>query len=269
MNSFDEILAGARTGGPKRIAVAGQSNEELAEALEQARDEGLATATIFESPPDAVAAVRAGDADALMKGNVDTQTFMQAVLDRHRGLRGGSLALARGRVRGVWSLMFLTDGGIVLNPTVDEKAKIIVNAIPICNGLGIQMPKVAVLAAVEKENSKMPETIDAAALTKMSLPGCMCRGRWRWTTPSRRRPPPSRASMARWPDTPISCWFPPCWPATCFPKASSISAAAASAASWRAPAPGHVPLPRDTAQTKLNTIALGILLSEGIGKVLM
>ena len=111
-----------------------------------------------------------------MKGSVDTATFMRAVLDRENGLRTGQLIShiivmeARGR------LFLVTDSGICPNPTLEEKVKIILNAIPIAKALGIDLPKVAVLAATEKENPKMPETVDAVALSKMNLPGCLVQG---------------------------------------------------------------------------------------------
>lgn len=176
MNSFDEIIAAARKTGPRRLAVAGPSNEELADALVQASEQGIAEPVIFETAPAAVAAVRTGQADALMKGAVDTATFMQAVLDRASGLRSGRLVSHVAVLEAFGRLILITDGGIVLNPTLADKAKIIANAVAVANGLGIATPKVAVLAAVEKENPKMPETVDAAALSRMNLPGCIVQG---------------------------------------------------------------------------------------------
>jgi phosphate butyryltransferase len=176
MKSFDEIIAAARKIGPKRLAVAGPADGELQDALDLAAKEGLARGAIFDTAPAAVAAVKNGDADVLMKGNIDTQAFMQAILDRDRGLRGGTLLSHIAVVEVLSRLFLITDGGIVLNPTLEEKAQIILNAVPIANALGIETPKVAVLAAVEKENPKMPETADAAALARMNLPGCLVQG---------------------------------------------------------------------------------------------
>ena len=176
MKNFDEIIAKARRMGPKRLAIAGQPDEELSEALAQAKDEGIATASPFETAPAAVAAVKAGAADALMKGSLDTPTFMRAVLDREKGLRGGNIVSHVVVLEWMWRLLLITDAGIVLNPTLEEKARIILNAVAIAKGLGIDTPKVAVLAAVENENPKMPETLDAAALSRMNLPGCIVQG---------------------------------------------------------------------------------------------
>jgi len=176
MRTFDEIIAAARRTGPRRLAVAGPPNEELADALARARGQGIAESDLFDTAPDAVAAVRAGQADALMKGSVDTATFMQAVLDRDAGLRSGSLVSHVAVVEALGRLILITDGGIVLNPTLEEKVQIIANAVAVAAGLGIDAPKVAVLAAVERENPKMPETVDAAALARMDLPGCAVQG---------------------------------------------------------------------------------------------
>ena len=176
MKSFDEILAAARKMGPKRLAIAGQPEGELTDALAEAKEQGIATALPFDTAPEAVAAVKSGCADALMKGTVDTSTFMRAVLDRELGLRSGDLVSHVLVVEWMWRLLLITDAGIVLNPTLEEKARIILNAVAIAKGLGIDTPKVAVLAAVEKENPKMPETVDAAALSRMNLPGCLVQG---------------------------------------------------------------------------------------------
>jgi phosphate butyryltransferase len=180
MKSFDEIIAGARKIGPKRLAIAGRSNEELADALAWAQQQGIASAAIFDNAPDAVAAIRAGDADALMKGALDTATFLQAVLDREKGLRppddAGALLSHVAVVEAFGRLMLITDGGMVLNPTLAQKVEIVKNAVHVAVGLGISLPKVAVLAAIEKENPKMPETTDAAALARMNLPGCVVQG---------------------------------------------------------------------------------------------
>src|ERR1035437_9810475 len=112
MKSIDEIIAAARKIGPKRLALAGRPNDELEHALAEAGEKSIATPVVFETAPQAVAAVRNGQADALMKGSIDTATFMRAVLDHENGLRTGQLIShiivmeARGR------LFLVTDSGI-------------------------------------------------------------------------------------------------------------------------------------------------------------
>jgi phosphate butyryltransferase len=267
MKSFDEILAGARKIGPKRLAIAGPCNEELADALDQARAEGIASAEMFDSAMDAAAAVRSGEADALMKGAIDSSTFLQAVLDRHRGLRSGSLVSHVAVIEAFGRLLLLTDGGIVLNPTLEEKSKIIVNAVPIANGLGIEMPKVAVLAAVEKPNSKMPETIDALALSQMGLPGCLVQGPLAMDNAVS-----PQAAAAKGITGPVAgladvLLVPSVLVGNILAKGIMYFADCRFGGVVAGTSRPVMFLSRsDTAQTKLNTIALGVLLSERVGE---
>jgi len=176
MKTFAEIISTARTKGPKKLAVAGPPNTELAEAVARAQREQIAEAVIFDDALSAAIAVRQGQCDVLMKGSVDTKSFMQAVLAKESDLRSGSL-ISHVLVIEAWGrLVLLTDGGICINPTLEEKAETIRNAIPLANALGIDQPKVAALAAVEKVNTAMPETLDADALSKMNIPGCVVQG---------------------------------------------------------------------------------------------
>ena len=114
----------------------GRPNEELIDALAQARTKASPTARAVRHAAAAVAAVKDGRADALMKGSVDTSTFMQAVLDREKGLRSGNLLSHVAVLEALGRLLLITDGGIVLNPTLEEKAKIIANAVAIASGPG-------------------------------------------------------------------------------------------------------------------------------------
>jgi phosphate butyryltransferase len=263
MKSFDEIITAARKTGPKRLAIAGRSNEELADALAWAQFQGIASATAFDNPADAVAAVRAGDADALMKGSVDTATFLKSVLDKDNGLRTGALLSHVAVVEALGRLLLITDGGIVLNPTLDDKVKIIANAVKIAGGLGIQMPKIAVLAAIEKEDSKMPETVDGAALSRMNLPGCLVQGPLavdNAVSPAAARmkgiagPVAGQADILLVPSVLVGNIFAKgiMYFANC--KFGGVVAGTARPVMFLSRS--------DTAEAKLNTIALGIVLSE-------
>jgi phosphate butyryltransferase len=107
---------------------------------------------------------------------------MKAVLDEPRGLRGDGLMshIFVTESRRLGRLLLVTDGGINIFPTLAEKAEIVRNALPLARALGIDEPRVAVLAAVEKVNPKMPETVDAAELAEMNrrgeLSGCTVAG---------------------------------------------------------------------------------------------
>ena len=121
----------------------------------------------------AVALVREGRAEILMKGSLHTDELLGAVVARDTGLR-----TAR-RISHVFlmdvptyhKVLIVTDGAINIAPTLEDKADICRNAIDLARSLDVARPKVAILAAVETINSRMPATIDAAALCKMAERG--------------------------------------------------------------------------------------------------
>ncbi|HWN38461.1 MAG TPA: bifunctional enoyl-CoA hydratase/phosphate acetyltransferase [Gammaproteobacteria bacterium] len=118
----------------------------------------------------AVALVREGKAELLMKGSLHTDELLGAVVARETGLR-----TAR-RISHVFimdvptyhKVLMITDAAINIAPTLEDKVDICQNAVDLARTLGVATPKVAVLAAVETVNSKMPATIEAAALCKMA-----------------------------------------------------------------------------------------------------
>jgi phosphotransacetylase len=121
----------------------------------------------------AVELVRQGKAELLMKGSLHTDELLGAVVARDTGLRTGR------RISHVFimdvptyhKVLIVTDAAINIAPTLEDKADICQNAIDLAITLGLEQPKVAILAAVETVNSKMPATLDAAALCKMAERG--------------------------------------------------------------------------------------------------
>ncbi|GGO82387.1 phosphate acetyltransferase [Marinobacterium nitratireducens] len=139
-------------------------------------DLNLDDTEIIDSPHSHAAAeiacdrIRSGSADALMKGGLGTSELLGAVLHKTRGIRT-ERRLSHVFVFDIPSYpkpLVITDAAINVTPDLDIKRHIVQNAIDFCRGLGIQMPKVAVLAAVEKVKSSMQSTLDAAALCKMA-----------------------------------------------------------------------------------------------------
>ncbi|MFW5795715.1 MAG: bifunctional enoyl-CoA hydratase/phosphate acetyltransferase [Alkalispirochaeta sp.] len=130
-----------------------------------------------ENPGDAartaVAAVAAGDAAMLMKGLVDTAVLLKAVLDRETGLRAGSVLshFALFEIDGYPRPLGVTDAAMNIAPDLPTKKVILENAVAFMHRLGYAEPAVAVLAAKEKVNEKMPATVDAAALAEMARTG--------------------------------------------------------------------------------------------------
>jgi phosphotransacetylase len=136
----------------------------------------LGTARIVDVPhshasaTQAVALVRSGEAEILMKGSLHSDELLGAVVAKETGLRTSR------RVSHVFimdvptyhKVLIVTDAAINIAPTLEAKVDICQNAIDLAISLGVARPKVAILAAVETVTSKMPATIDAAALCKMA-----------------------------------------------------------------------------------------------------
>jgi phosphate acetyltransferase len=118
----------------------------------------------------AVELVRSAQAELLMKGSLHTDELMAAVVSREGGLRTGR-RISHAFVMDIptyHKVLIVTDGAINIAPTLEDKVEICQNAVDLAISLGVNKPKVAILAAVETVTSKMPATIDAAALCKMA-----------------------------------------------------------------------------------------------------
>jgi len=118
----------------------------------------------------AVALVREGKAELVMKGSLHSDEILAAVISKETGLRTGR-RLSHAFLMDVptyHKVLIVTDGAINIAPTLEDKVHIVQNAIDLARSFGVERPKVAILAAVESVNSKMPATLDAAALCKMA-----------------------------------------------------------------------------------------------------
>ncbi|KVO54139.1 phosphate acetyltransferase [Burkholderia stagnalis] len=121
----------------------------------------------------AVALVCAGEADALMKGSLHTDELLAEVVRADSGIR------TERRLSHVFIMdvptyrkpLFITDAAVNIRPTLEQKVDIVQNAIDLAHALGVERPKVAILSAVETVSSKLPSTLDAAALCKMAERG--------------------------------------------------------------------------------------------------
>jgi phosphate butyryltransferase len=135
-----------------------------------------------EAATEAVRLVREGKADFIMKGNLQTADLLRAVVNKEKGLKTGRImsVLMLHEVPNYHKLLAITDGGMTLYPNLEEKKQIIENAVEAYQALGYDNPKVAILAAVENVNPKMPESIDAGKLKEMNqsgeIAGCIVEG---------------------------------------------------------------------------------------------
>jgi phosphate butyryltransferase len=202
MKSFKELLEAAKKCPPKKVAIAVAQDYNVLEAAKACQDNGIAEVILvgdageisriarehkininaFEvvHEPDIEAAVRravlmvhTGKADMVMKGAVQTPILLKAVLDKNIGLRTGRVLshVAVFESPGYDRLMLMTDAGMNIMPTFEQKVDMVKNAVCVAKALKIETPKVAVIAGQEMVNPDMPSTVDAAMLSKMAERG--------------------------------------------------------------------------------------------------
>ena len=212
MRTIQEILDTAKSAGRKRIAVAAAQEHSALEAVKAATEYGLTEPILIGDLQEidriagelefdvsgfrrieekdvrmaaarAVQLVKTGEADLLMKGILDTAILLKAVLNKETGLNTGRLTshVAVMETPAYHKLFLVTDAAINIAPDISAKKDIIANAVEVARALGVAVPKVALLAAVEKVNwEKMPCTAEAAILTQMNrrgqIKGCLIDG---------------------------------------------------------------------------------------------
>ncbi|WP_291647696.1 phosphate butyryltransferase [Clostridium sp.] len=209
--NFDDLLKKVNNCAKKKVAVAVAQDEPVLEAIKAAKERGIADAilvgdsikikeiadkidmdlTQFEivnesnvskAALEAIRLVSSGEADMVMKGLVDTATFLRSVLNKEVGLRTGKLMshVAVFEIEGIDRLILLTDAAFNTYPDLKAKVQILNNAVDVAHACGIELPKVAPVCAVEVVNPDMPATIDASLLSKMNdrgqIKGCIVDG---------------------------------------------------------------------------------------------
>lgn len=198
MRSFEDVIKFAKERGPKIVAVACCQDKEVLIAVEMARKERIIEAILIgdiektkeiakgldinisnyqlidikdleQASLKAVELVSQNKADMVMKGLVDTSIILKAALNKEIGLRTGNVLshVAVFDIEGYNKLFFITDAAMNLAPDVNIKKQIIENSCKVAHSLDIRNPKVAVLCAKEKVNPKMQDTIDAKKLEEM------------------------------------------------------------------------------------------------------
>lgn len=211
MKSFSEIIQQTQKKPLKKIAVAVAHDEPVLEAIKDAKAQGIADAIlvgdyeqiqpltlkigldigqfeVFHEPDNQKAAMKAvelvstGKADMVMKGLVETATFLKAVLNKEIGLRTGKLMshVAVFEIPTFNRLLFITDAAFNMYPDLKAKIDILRNAVFVAHAVGVELPKVAPVCAVEMVNLDIPATMDAAILSKMNdrgqITGCIVDG---------------------------------------------------------------------------------------------
>lgn len=154
-------------------------DQDVISTLATERGINLSDVTIIHQPDPAqvgltaVAQVSSGAADVYVKGKMNTSDFLRSVLNKEVGLRTGEKlsVLTCYDIPTQKKLFFMTDGGMVVAPTLEDKAVLLKNAVGVLHKMGIQRPKVAILSANEKVSPSMPSTVDAAELCAMAARG--------------------------------------------------------------------------------------------------
>lgn len=172
-NSLSSVLMAARDGFIEPILV---GDRDAIQRIASENNLDLTGIRVVHEPDTemsveiAVRMVRSNQADILMKGKVGTSSLLKGVLNKEWGLRSGSLLshFAIFEVEAYHKLIAVTDVAMNIAPNLQEKIAIVNNSVTCLNRLGIEMPKVAVLGAVEMVSENMQATLDAALLSKMN-----------------------------------------------------------------------------------------------------
>ena len=156
---------------PILIGEGAKIKELMAEHATDMEAEVVEASSPEEAAAKAVSLAREGKAKVLLKGALRTDQFLRPALDRERGLRTDRLLsdvfFTEDPLHNRKKLIGMSDGGVNIAPDLAAKVQIVSNAIEAFHRLGVSRPKVALLAAVEVVNEKMPATVDAAEIRRM------------------------------------------------------------------------------------------------------
>ncbi len=191
----------------RRVAVVPAQDEHTLEAISKAYQDGMVEPVLIgdeakireileklgtdasgmtivpvEDPAEAIQKAadmaRDGEVDCIMKGKTETGALMKVLVNRERGIRkNDTMSLLAFMESPYYHKVFaITDVGLLTYPSKEQKKAAIVNAVEAFHALGVENPKVAILAAVEKVNPKMKETVEAAEIKEEGVEGCIIEG---------------------------------------------------------------------------------------------
>jgi len=201
-STLDELVVQAESLEPSHMVVVAAHDPEVLQSVDEAQKRGIATAdligdahqiediaeeydldllgVIIEDQVDprraaaqAMSLVREGKANIVVKGQIKTVDFMRAALDRETGIREKTLLSHVGlfQIPALDRLLLMSDSGVVLFPTPEQKLVIMQNVIDVAHKLGISEPRVAILGANERIHPARPAGIEALALARMAEEG--------------------------------------------------------------------------------------------------
>ncbi len=202
IQSLDQLIDAVKDRPKMTVAVAAAESVTAVESAVLANEKGIATPMLMgdtdriyaiakerdldlsgvevvharddlQAADEAVRAVHDGRAQVVMKGHIHTDDYLRAVLNKDHGLRAGVI-MSHCFVLDVKRenrLVIVTDAAMNIAPDMVQKAQIVLNAVYLADVLGMDNPRVGMLAAVEMVNPNMPATLDAAALSTMDRRG--------------------------------------------------------------------------------------------------
>jgi phosphate butyryltransferase len=201
-STLDELVVQAESLEPSHMVVVAAHDPEVLQSVDEAQKRGIATAdligdahqiediaeeydldllgVIIEDQVDprraaaqAMSLVREGKANIVVKGQIKTVDFMRAALDRETGIREKTLLSHVGlfQIPALDRLLLMSDSGVVLFPTPEQKLVIMQNVIDAAHKLRIPEPRVAILGANERIHPARPAGIEALTLARMAEEG--------------------------------------------------------------------------------------------------
>lgn len=198
MNTLNELKVKAKNLRKRLMAVVKAEDEDVLKAVKKTREEGIVDAVLIGDKAEikkiseqiefdfdgeiidekdpikasliGVELAKEKKVQALMKGLIQTKDFLKGVLSGDKSLTGGRLLshVAVFEVENYPKLILVTDAAMNISPDLIQKYQIMKNALQVTKILGIEMPKVALLSAVENVNPSIPSTLDAAIISKMA-----------------------------------------------------------------------------------------------------
>lgn len=201
--TFAELRERARAAGPRRVGVVQAEDDVALTAASYALLAGVASPVLIgnearirarakqlglgelqskaevveteEAARTAVRMAREGRIDVLLKGHLRTDELLHPVMDRQNGLRTGrqlcDVAFFEHRTPEGTRLVGISDGGLTVAPSLEQKKQIVEGAIDVLRCLGIARPRIAIMSAIEVVTDSIPSTVDARELTRMGEEG--------------------------------------------------------------------------------------------------
>lgn len=181
LHTLEAVIRAAEDGLVEPVLIGNEP--EIRDILGQLKSDGTGMELIHIEDPTACIQMAAdmardGLVDCIMKGKTETGPLMKVLVNREKGIRkSDTMSLLAFMERPGYHKVFgITDVGLLTYPDKEQKKAAIRNAVEAFHTLGVEMPKVAVLAAVEKVNPKMKETVEAAEIKAEGLEGCVLEG---------------------------------------------------------------------------------------------